>query len=70
MLLSAPPQGQLGGSTVPLQLSGALARSPPPSRQGNEGSPCQNLLFGAFRRDTHLLDLEQPAVRISPGGVW
>lgn len=64
-----PAPGTAGGSSVPLQLFGALVRSSPPSRQGKEGSPCQNPHFGAFQRDTHLLDLELPAVRIRRGGM-
>lgn len=48
LLLSAPPQGQLGGSTALLQLFGALGRSSPLFRQGSEGSSHQNLHLPRF----------------------
>lgn len=48
LLLSAPPQGQLGGSTALLQLFGALGGSSPLFRQGSEGSPHQNLHLPRF----------------------
>lgn len=57
----AQPEGQLGSSALPLQLSGALGWSFPPSRQASVGWPHPNLHLGAFCSDSHLLELEQPA---------
>lgn len=72
--LSAPPQGQLGGSTVPLQLFGALGGSSHPSRLGSEGSlPSESTAHGvgvgAFQWHTHMLEPEQSAIRVGQGGM-
>lgn len=55
MLLSALPQGQLGGSTVALQLFGALGGSSlPPNRAVKVLTVRTSHGLGAFQRDTHL----------------